>query len=522
MLNEKLNEAKTVPSCGGESSTGGPDRLALPGAAGFGKTKSIPQRKIYITTPLYYVNDKPHLGHSYTTIAADTLARYYRLKNFRVFLLTGTDEHGTKIEEAARQNGFTPVQWADIIAENFKQLWKRLNISYDDFIRTTEQRHTGKVRDVFGGLLKSGDIYKGKYSGWYCVACESYYTDTQLVGGKCPDCEKNVNRLEEESYFFKLSKYQAPLLRHYEEHPEFMQPSWRSSEMVNFVKSGLRDLSVSRTQVKWGIPVPCDETHTIYVWFDALINYISAAEKRNIWPCDIHFVGKEIFKFHAVIWPAMLMAAGLLLPKKVFAHGWWTVNGEKMSKSKGNFVDPHKFIDKYGCDAYRYFLLRQISFGQDGDFSEKGFADRYNSDLANNLGNLMSRTFSMVEKYSLQDVMPRINAATPLGKLQVGFEKKISEAMEKIEFTACLNLIWDIIDEANRMIDAEKPWKLYKTDKKKLGTVFENLLSAIEMISKAIAPFMPETSEKIRKIIAEKKVTEPLFPRKDDAIIQTD
>ncbi|MFH1540899.1 MAG: methionine--tRNA ligase [Elusimicrobiota bacterium] len=472
-------------------------------------------KKFYITTPIYYANDKPHLGHSYTTIAADVIARYYRLKNIEVFFLTGTDEHGSKIEEAASKNNTTPQKWVDSIVEDFKLLWKRLNISNDNFIRTTEFRHKQKVKDVFEKLLKKGDIYRGKYNGWYCVSCESYYTDIQLINGNCPDCSKSVERLEEESYFFNLSKYQNTLLEHYEKNPDFIQPSWRTSEIVNFVKSGLKDLSVSRKNVKWGITVPGDETHTIYVWFDALINYISAVENKDVWPCDIHLVGKEIFKFHTIIWPVILLSLDMPLPKTVFAHGWWTVNGEKMSKSKGNFVNPHNFIDKYGCDAYRYFVLRQIKFGDDGDFSEKNFFEKYNNDLANNLGNLISRTFSMVEKYSLESIISKVNVEFPIGKLLNDFDKKFTKSMERTELTLSLDLIWEIIDEANRTIDLEKPWILFKTNKEKLNIVFENLLSAIEIISKAISPFMPQTSEKIKMIMVEKKIKEPLFPRMD-------
>jgi len=470
-------------------------------------------KKYYITTPIYYVNGKPHLGHSYTTIAADVLARYYRSKRKDVFFLTGTDEHGSKIEECAEKNCITPAQWSDSIVEDFKSLWKRLDISYDDFIRTTEGRHIKKVQEIFSKLLKQGDIYKGKYSGWYCVACESYCADSQIVDGNCPDCSKPVRKIEEESYFFKLTKYQNQLLEYFDKNPDFLQPSWRAAEMVNFVKLGLRDLSVSRTQVKWGIPVIGDESHTIYVWFDALINYVSAAEGKDIWPCDIHFVGKEIFKFHTVIWPAMLMALGMPLPKKVFAHGWWTVNGDKMSKSKNNFVDPNVFIDKYGSDAYRYFVLKQIPFGQDGDFSETSFNDRYNSDLANNLGNLVSRTFSMLNKYSIPGIEPRPDAGTKLGKLIAELPGKFEQSMGKIEFHNCLAHLLEVIDESNRTIDSEKPWLLFKTDKQKLEKVMANILAAVAVVAENIGCFMPQTAEKIKKIIAEKKVTELLFPR---------
>lgn len=470
-------------------------------------------KKYYISTPIYYVNGKPHLGHSYTTIAADVLARYYRSKNREVFFLTGTDEHGSKIEEVAAANGVTPRQWSDGIIDDFKKLWARLDISYDDFIRTTDERHIKTVQEIFAKLLKQGDIYKGKYTGWYCVSCESFYTDSQIVDGNCPDCNKPVKQLEEESYFFKLTKYQNQLLEYYEKNPDFLQPAWRASEMINFVKDGLRDLSVSRTQVKWGITVPGDEAHTVYVWFDALINYVSASKGRDIWPCDIHLVGKEIFKFHTIIWPAMLMAYGLPLPKKVFAHGWWTVNGDKMSKSKNNFIDPHAFIDKFGSDAYRYFVFKQMPFGQDGDFSETTFLERYNSDLANNLGNLVSRSFSMLNKYSLNDIAPQADGETKLGKLIAELPQKFDAAMEKIEFHNCLALLWEIIDESNRTIDSEKPWSLFKTDKPKLAKVMANIFAAVAAVYGNIGCFMPQTAEKMKKIIAEKNVTEPLFPR---------
>ncbi|OQA92204.1 MAG: Methionine--tRNA ligase [Elusimicrobia bacterium ADurb.Bin231] len=470
-------------------------------------------KKFYITTPLYYVNDKPHLGHSYTTIAADVLARYYRARSGDAFLLTGTDEHGSKIEEASLKHGSTPVEWADSIVGNFKGLWKRLNISYDDFIRTTEPRHIKKVQEVFAKLLESGDIYKGRYSGWYCVSCEAFCADAQVIDGKCPDCARQVSLVEEESYFFKLSKYQDKIIEHYEKNPDFLKPSWRAAEMKNFVKSGLKDLSVSRTQVKWGIPVPGDEKHTIYVWFDALLNYLSASEGRDIWPCDIHFVGKEIFKFHTVIWPAILMALGVTLPKTVFAHGWWTVNGEKMSKSKGNFVDPNVFIDKYGCDAYRYFVLRQIPFGQDGDFSESCLLERYNSDLANNLGNLVSRTLSMMSKYGLKNLRASSGSGTPIGAAVSAFAPKFYLAMENAEFGAALSHIWEIINITNKTIDSEKPWALAKSDPKKLEQVMSDILSALVLIADNLRFFMPETSDRIKKILECGEVSEPLFPR---------
>ncbi|MBO7238210.1 MAG: methionine--tRNA ligase, partial [Elusimicrobiaceae bacterium] len=364
-------------------------------------------KKFFITTPIYYVNSVPHIGHAYTTIALDILARYKRQQGADVHFLTGTDEHGANIEKSATAKGVSPQEWTDQISAQYRQMWKELNISYDDFIRTTDPKHEHVVQAVFEKLLKQGDIYKGSYSGKYCLSCEQYYDESEMLeGGLCPVHKRPLTEVHEETYFFKLSKYEQPLLKFYAENPGFLSPKYRANEILSFVKSGLRDLSVSRTKVKWGVQVPSDPAHTVYVWFDALINYISATGAGTVlcedkaeheahlaklgaksfedfWPADVHLVGKEIFRFHSVIWPAMLMALGLPLPKKVFAHGWWTVEGEKMSKSLGNVVNPVELAQKYGVDPVRAFLFREVPFGQDGDFSMTSFKNRYNSDLAN-------------------------------------------------------------------------------------------------------------------------------------------
>lgn len=464
----------------------------------------------YITTPIYYPSDNFHIGHCYTTVIADALARYKRLKGYDVFFLTGSDEHGQKIEERAKKKGCTPKEFVDPIIDNAKDLWKSLDISYNKFIRTTDPEHVECVQKVFKQLYDQGDIYKGTYEGWYCTPCESFWTESQLKDGKCPDCGREVKLTKENAYFLKLSKYQKQLEEYLEGHKDLMQPVTRYNEMYNnFLKPGLKDLCVSRSSVKWGIPVTFDPEQTVYVWVDALTNYISALGYKTddeslfekYWPADLHLVGKEIFRFHTIIWPIMLIALGLPLPKKVYGHGWLTMGGDKISKSKGNFKDPRLFIEDYGVDTIRYFLLSEVPFGSDGNFSELLMVERRNSDLCNVLGNLVNRTISMVNKY-FGGKVSKISNITELDNEVINYlnsmDKDVDEKLESLNAPAALADIFSRLNRLNKYIDETEPWKLAKLeDKSRLNDVLYVILDGIRLCAIELEAFIPATSKKI-------------------------
>lgn len=510
-------------------------------------------QKAYITTPIYYVNDVPHIGHAYTTIIADTMARYYRLKGYETFFLTGTDEHGQKIEEAAKSRGKTPQGYADEISGKFRALWDEFDISYDKFIRTTDAEHKSGVQKAFQVMFDKGDIYKGEYEGHYCVSCETFFTDTQLVDeDKCPDCGKITRLVKEESYFFKLAKYQEDLLKWYQNDEKCVLPKGKKNEVISFVKQGLRDLSITRTSFDWGVKLPAsmnDDRHVMYVWLDALLNYVTAlgygGDEKNInfWPATMHLVGKDILRFHAIYWPAFLMSLGLALPKHVAAHGWWTRNGEKMSKSKGNVVNPKEVADAYGLENFRYFMLREVPFGQDGDFSQKALMDRINSDLGNELGNLLNRIIGMSGKYSNGVVDSKDVAKFYANELNSVDEilKNVESSLQELQTNRYLEDLWKALTVANQSITLHEPWVKMKEGKEDEAYALVALVSNIlARVSVLLHPVMPKTTNKIahalgfeistasyQKLVLENHLLDtftiekipPLFPRIEEELM---
>ena len=469
------------------------------------------KEKFYLTTPIYYPSGKFHIGTAYTEVLADTIKRYKQLRGYDVFMLTGTDEHGQKIQTVAEKAGKTPQEHVDEMAKMAKDLWEKMDIKYDYFIRTTEERHVKAVQKIFEYFLEKGDIYKGEYEGWYCMPCETYFTKTQLVDGKCPDCGREVKLLKEEAYFFNMKKYADKLLKFYDENPDFVEPAYRKTEMINnFIKPGLEDLCVTRTSFNWGIQVPNDPKHVIYVWLDALTNYLTALGYmqdddtlfKKYWPADLHLVGKEITRFHAIIWPALLMALGIEIPHQVFGHGWLIINGGKISKSLGNYKDPREYINAYGVDAVRYFALREVSFGSDGNFSEEALINRTNADLVNNLGNLVNRTISMSHKYFDGVVEnPKVNEEidNDLINAVINLKIKVDEKMDGLKVNEALEEIFEVLKRCNKYIDETTPWILAKDETKqdRLKTVLYNILESIRVCAILLEPFINVTSEKI-------------------------